>query len=187
VSETTWHLLNRLAHLGGETPRSEVEAEVSLLFAEYRVPLLRYINNLGLPFADGEDLVQEVFLCLFRHLRDGKPRDHLRGWIFRVAHNLALKRRQQLGRAASASAAQLHEITLADPAPNPEERTALQSASQRLQSVIRSLPERDRNCLFLRAEGLRYREIAEALEMSLGAVATSLSRTLGKLASAHER
>jgi RNA polymerase sigma-70 factor (ECF subfamily) len=53
----------------------------------------------------------------------------------------------------------------------------------RLLAVVRALPERDRQCLFLRAEGLRYREIAEALGMSLGAVAASLSRSLGKLAS----
>jgi RNA polymerase sigma-70 factor (ECF subfamily) len=35
--------------------------------------------------------------------------------------------------------------------------------------------------LHLRAEGLRYREIAEILEMSLGAVSISLSRSLARL------
>jgi RNA polymerase sigma-70 factor (ECF subfamily) len=58
---------------------------------------------------------------------------------------------------------------------------------QRLQSVVQALPEQDRRCLFLRAEGLRYREIAEILDMSLGAVSLSLSRSLARIARAAER
>jgi RNA polymerase sigma-70 factor (ECF subfamily) len=186
LSEASLRLIDRLADLECEPKRSAIEAEVSAMFDEFRVPLLRYMNSLGLPFADGEDVVQEVFLSLFHHLRQQKPRDNLRGWIFRVAHNLALKRRMRNGRAAVASTA-LHEVALADPAPNPEERTAMQGANHRLLAVVKTLPERERNCLFLRAEGLRYREIAEALDMSLGGVALSLSRALGKLASVHQR
>jgi RNA polymerase sigma-70 factor (ECF subfamily) len=48
-------------------------------------------------------------------------------------------------------------------------------------ATVRALPERDQHCLHLRAEGLRYREIAEILEMSLGAVSISLSRSLARL------
>ncbi len=36
-------------------------------------------------------MLQEVFLALFQHLRQGKSRANLQGWIFRVAHNSALK------------------------------------------------------------------------------------------------
>jgi RNA polymerase sigma-70 factor (ECF subfamily) len=39
----------------------------------------------------------------------------------------------------------------------------------------------------LRAEGLRYREIAEVVGMSLGAVSMSLERSLGRLARADRR
>ncbi|MEP7365925.1 MAG: RNA polymerase sigma factor [Acidobacteriota bacterium] len=187
MAEATWQLIDRLTRPGGETRRTGIEAEVSALFTEFRVPLLRYLSSLGLSMADGEDVVQEVFLSLFRHLQAQKPRDHLRGWIFRVAHNLALKRRMQNGRAEAMAAGDPSENALADPAPNPEEQTVMEGANRRVLSVVNGLPERDRNCLFLRAEGLRYREIAEALEMSLGAVAASLSRSLGKLASAYQR
>jgi RNA polymerase sigma-70 factor (ECF subfamily) len=48
--------------------------------------------------------------------------------------------------------------------------------------VVSVLPEQDRRCLILRAEGLRYREIAEVLHISLGAVALSLERCLTRLA-----
>jgi RNA polymerase sigma-70 factor (ECF subfamily) len=49
------------------------------------------------------------------------------------------------------------------------------------------LPEQDRCCLGLRAEGLRYREIAKVLGMSLGAVSVSLQRSLARLGRADGR
>ena len=54
---------------------------------------MRYALSFGLPPHDAEEVIQEVFLSLFRHLRMGRSRRNLRGWLFRVAHNLALKRR----------------------------------------------------------------------------------------------
>ena len=50
-----------------------------------------------------------------------------------------------------------------------------------MQSVIQALPERHRQCLYLRAEGLGYREIARTLGMSLGAVAKALARVMCRL------
>lgn len=148
-------------------------------FLELREPLLRYTLSLGLPLPDGEDIAQEVFLALFRHLRAGKPRDNLRGWIFRVAHNLALRRRAAIG--GRPSPIEKHGFAVADPGPDPESLLGWHREQSRLRAIYNALPERDRNCLALRAEGLRYREIAEALDMSLGAVALSLSRSLAKL------
>ena len=43
------------------------------------------------------------------------------------------------------------------------------------------LPEQDRRCLYLRAEGLRYREISTILDMSLGSVSLSLERSLARM------
>ena len=50
-----------------------------------------------------------------------------------------------------------------------------------------ALPETDRECLYLRSEGLRYREIAQILEISIGSVANCLARSLARLAAADER
>ena len=55
-------------------------------------------SSFGLRNEEAEDVVQDVFLSLFRHLRLGRSRSHLRGWLFRVAHNLALKQRTSLQR-----------------------------------------------------------------------------------------
>ena len=52
---------------------------------------------------------------------------------------------------------------------------------QRVRAVLKALPERDRRCVYLRAEGRRYREIANVLGMSLGGVAKSLTRAIARL------
>lgn len=155
---------------GGPCAREEVTA----LFVELRAPLLRYLRSLGLREDDGEDVAQETFLSLYEHLRQGKPRDCLRGWVFRVGHNLALKRLTRRG-------VETAECDLVDGTMTPEEQADWKARQARMRNVVAALPARDRYCLLLRAEGLRYREIAEALQMSLGAVAASLARSLNKL------
>jgi RNA polymerase sigma-70 factor, ECF subfamily len=167
--------------------RQRLDAEVVALFDELRDPLLRYLARLGLALPDGEEVLQEVFLALFQHLVRGKSRENLRGWLFRVAHNLALKRRYRsrqvsLGRLDSDAA----DLAM-EPGPNPEDRMLRSQTQERLLAVVRALPEQDRLCLFLRAEGLRYREIAGILEMSLGAVSLSLARSLARIARSAER
>ena len=164
---------------------SPVEQQVVELFDQLRGRLLRYTLNFGLSTQDGEEIIQEVFLSLFRHLQQGKPRENLRGWVFRVAHNLALKRRASLN--ASGAEPVEDAAVFADPAPNPEDQFASNQSQARVLAVFRVLPEQDRRCLILRAEGLRYREIGQVLGMSLGAVSMSLSRSLARLATAADR
>jgi RNA polymerase sigma-70 factor (ECF subfamily) len=159
-----------------------IEDEVIELFDQLRDGLLRYVVSLGLGVHDGEDIIQEVFLSLFRHLTLGRSRANLRGWVFRVAHNLALKQRhrayrQQTKNQADESAIEKH----LDPQANPEEQLAKSQHQRQLLSVVAALSEQDQDCLRLRAEGLRYREISGVLNMSLGAVAKSLTRSMQRL------
>ena len=166
---------------------SRLEEEVVALFDQFRDPLLRYLLSFGLTIPDGEEIVQEVFLALFQHLRRGKSRANLRGWVFRVAHNLALKRRYQNRRSLELGNEGSAEELAVDPAPNPEAQMLTSQHQQRLQAVLQALPEQARECLSLRSEGLRYREIAQILGMSLGAVSLSLARSLARFARASER
>ena len=168
---------------------SAVQEEVIQLFDQLRDQLLRYLSSFTLAVPDAEEIIQETFLALFKHLQRGKPRHNLRGWLFRVAHNLALKKRQRDRRdfqnvPDSGATAQ---DSLVDPAPNPEDQLATSQTQKRLMAVLNALPEQDRRCLFLRTEGLRYREIASVLDMSLGAVSLSLERSLGRIARVAER
>ena len=158
-----------------------------LLFDQFRDPLLRYLEGFGLALADAEDVIQEVFLSLFQHLRGGKSRENLRAWLFRVAHNLALKLRYRSQRDLDARAGRGTEDLAMDPNPTPEDQFVNSQTQRRMQAVVEALAELDRRCLCLRAEGLRYREIAATLDISLGSVSVSLSRSLARIARAAER
>jgi RNA polymerase sigma-70 factor, ECF subfamily len=161
--------------------RAELESVVVGLFDQFQGRVVHYVLTCGLPLPDAEDVVQETFLSLFRHLELGRPRSNLSGWIFRVAHNLALKRRRSslvLGVDRDQ-----HHVLAKQTAPesNPEAHFAFHQMHQRLRAVFEALPEQEQRCLHLRAEGLKYRDIARVLDISLGAVSASLSRALARM------
>ncbi|HLK65373.1 MAG TPA: sigma-70 family RNA polymerase sigma factor [Bryobacteraceae bacterium] len=162
-----------------------LENEVVALFDQWRGKLLRYTLRIGVTVQDGEEVIQETFLSLFRHLQSGKSRENLQGWLFRVAHNLALRRCQRSR--SSPEALDGLDMAAIDPSPGPEAQFSDSQTRERLLAVVHALPEQDRRCLFLRAEGLRYREIAAVLDISLGAVSLSLSRSLARIGRAAER
>jgi RNA polymerase sigma-70 factor, ECF subfamily len=167
---------------------SAIEREVMELYAGFRDPLLRYALSLGVPLNDAEEVVQEGFLCLLRHLQLRKSRSNLRGWLFRVTHNLGLKQLyvNQRSEAKTTSDGTIAKEQL-DPSPNPEEELLMGQRRHRLLAVVHALSQADQCCLALRAEGLRYREIATVLGMSLGAVSISLTRSLARLIRADGR
>ena len=167
--------------------RSALVEEVTALFDQFRAPLLRYLSGFRLGHADAEEVIQEVFLSLYQHLDRGKPRENLPGWIFRVAHNQALRQRMRSRQGGGATMTGGSENLAADPALDPENSLIRKQTQRRLLAVVDALPELDRRCIFLRAEGLRYREIARILDISLGAVALSLARSLAKVARCAER
>jgi len=160
-----------------------VVAEVTKLFEQFRAPLFRYLVSFGLRDADCEEVVQETFLALYRHLKKNEDREHVRGWIFRVGHNLALKIRQTRLRDVPLDEAGAHPDLL----PDPERQAAFSEWQDQMIAIYGALPELDRECLSLRAEGLRYREIAGVLGISLGSVAQSLARSIAKLQRASAR
>jgi RNA polymerase sigma-70 factor, ECF subfamily len=182
-------VVTSVADAGRTHSSSAVVEEVVGLFDELRSPLFRYLLGFSLAVPDSEDILQETFLALFQHLQRDKSRQNLRAWLFRVAHNLALKKQQRSRldlRNISKSALAVEDF-IADPAPNPEDQLAATQKQARIVAALNALPEQNRWCLYLRAEGLRYREIAEVLEMSLGAVSLSLERSLARIARAAER
>lgn len=167
--------------------RIDPERTVLALFDAYQRPLTRYVTSLGVPTADAEDVVQDVFIALFRHLQRGRPTDNLPAWLFQVAYNLGVRqqrRGRRLWRLLSgrrpAGNAQM------DPAESPEARVSAAEQARQWQRVLQALPERDRRCVALRAEGHTYRAIAAALGVSLGAVAKSMARALERCARVSE-
>jgi len=159
---------------------SAVAPEVLGLFDQFQRPLLRYARSFGLNAPDAEDVVQEVFLALYRHLLRGRSRRNLPGWLFQVTHNLTVKQRRKR-HWWLLQAEPSNESQRVDPAANPEERMADAERHGRWLRVLQALPERDRQCVLLRAEGMTYRDIAAALDVSLGSVAKSMTRALARL------
>jgi RNA polymerase sigma-70 factor (ECF subfamily) len=158
-----------------------LQLEILNLFDSLRHPLLRYAISFGLSLHDAEDILQEVFLALFRHLELGRSRENLHGWLFRVTHNQALRRRAQNQASARMTPNENDASDHHDPSPGPEEQLLFNERQRRLMMELLNLPATDQMCLRLRAQGWKYREISEALGISLGSVSNSLARSLTRL------
>lgn len=168
-----------------EKGRTEaIEEEVLQMFELMSGRLVGYALSFGISRQDGEDVVQDTFLALFGHLQQGRPRNNLRAWLYRVTHNLALKRRTRI---TVEPVAPTNEVDRIDPQPNPEEALLFQEKHALFQAALHALPGVDQRCLRLRAEGLRYREIGRILGISLGSVSASLARSFARLERAEGR
>jgi RNA polymerase sigma-70 factor, ECF subfamily len=190
MASTLWEKIGSLAGEGTEASASRpsrLEEEVVFLFDQLRPAVLRYLASFRISPPDAEEIAQEVFLALFQHLRQGKSRANMQGWVFRVAHNQALKHRTRSLRHSQHFGCLPPFVEAPDNlTPGPDERLETILKQQRLLAVVRALPEQDQCCLSLRAEGLRYRDIGEVLGISLGSVANSLERSLSRLARASD-
>jgi RNA polymerase sigma-70 factor (ECF subfamily) len=163
-----------------------VQDEVLALFDACAPGLRRYVQSCGLPPDAAEDVVQEAFVALFRHLCLGGSRRNLRGWLVRVCYRSALRQRKRRARRDGREVPwepRLADVLACSEA-SPEDQLAADRRQYRLRAVVRALPERDRQCLYLRADGLPYRQIATTLGVSLGTVAKSLARAITRLSSA---
>jgi len=160
--------------------RAPFEEQMLALFDELREPLLRYLLSLRLAPEHSEEILQDTFLKLFEHLKSGRPDSNIRGWLFRVAHNLALRdlRDRRYEVSAVASILDFPSGTPEDPSLDPEQQMILDQREARLLAALRRLPETEQRCLHLRAEGLRYREISDVLNIGVSTVADCLRRAI---------
>src|ERR1700722_12657567 len=74
------------------------EGEATALYRELQKPLVRYLRCLGLSSDEAQDVVQDAFLSLQRHLAAGGSQENIRSWVFRVAHNQARNRQNSYHR-----------------------------------------------------------------------------------------
>jgi RNA polymerase sigma-70 factor, ECF subfamily len=155
-------------------------SEVTTLYRELRKPLLRYLVCLGLTGDEAQDVVQDAFLSLQRHLASEGKQENIRGWLFRVAHNQARNRQTSYHRRFGESLE--GEMDFQADQPTPEQRVLENEKFRRLASAIRLLTESERECLLLRAGGLRYREIGEVLGIAVSTVGDTVERAIKKLA-----
>jgi len=160
-----------------------LEQKVTRIFQSLRLPVYYYLMASFGDAATADDLTQEVFLRLYAHLHRGRPVENARLWVFRVAHNLAFDERQRHQRLVWLDELTWNEVcaSLPDPALNPEQRALQRERLERLHEALQWLSSQERQCLLLRAEGLRYREIGEILGVGTSTVGEFLQRALRKL------
>jgi RNA polymerase sigma-70 factor (ECF subfamily) len=155
-------------------------SEVTTLYRELRKPLLRYLVCLGLTSDEAQDVVQDAFVSLQRHLASGGDQENIRGWLFRVAHNQARNQQTSYRRRFGESLDGEMDF-LADSA-TPEQVLLKKEKLHRVAAAIQLLTESERACLLLRAGGLRYREIGEVLGIATSTVGDTVERAMRKLA-----
>src|SRR5215475_10905519 len=72
-----------------------LEQEIIRLFEQWRAPIYEYLTLVFGHPAEAEEIVQDAFLQFYNARRDGQTIDNPKGWLFRVAHNLAVNRRKR--------------------------------------------------------------------------------------------
>src|SRR3954469_6230458 len=125
------------------------------LFDAHGAAIYRFAAVLVRHHHDAEDVVQETFMKLLRHLEAGGDTTNLRGWLFTVAAHAARDRQRR--RARWIPWAPVHDAAVPPPSLEDEDGR-IRSA----RTALRQLSGRDRLLLALRAQGLSYREIAAA-------------------------
>src|SRR5581483_2188210 len=160
-----------------------LEQKVTRIFQALRLPVYYYLMAFLGDAPTADDLTQEVFLRLYEHLHRGGTVENVRLWVFRVAHNLAFDERQKHQRLAQLDESAWDGVCsrLPDPALNPEQRAIERERLARLGAALEWLSAQELQCLLLRAEGLRYREIGEILGVATSTVGEFLQRALRKL------
>ena len=159
------------------------EQDVTGGFEQWSGPIYEYLVIVFGHPPEAEEVVQETFLQLYKSLQAGQTIHNTRGWLFRVAHNLAINQRKHekfydpLDDAAWDAIAR----ALPDRAPDPEQRLLRHEKFARIHAAMKKLSMQERQCLQLRAEGFRYREIGEVLGINTKTVYEYLRRAVQKL------
>jgi len=151
-------------------------------YDQEHVAIRRYLSFLGVNAETGEEILQETFLKLHQHLLAGGDRSNLRAWLYRVAHNLA--RNEQIAFRTSRTGSLPDGAVSGDVPANAasvEEELLTAERTRLVREAMNQLSIAQKESLVLRAQGLKYREIAEILNLSVSTVAENIQRGLERL------
>jgi RNA polymerase sigma-70 factor, ECF subfamily len=170
--------------LAGADPREDTSSRRLVLefYDREYVSLVRYICFLNVNAETAKEIAQDCFIKLHEHLEGGGDTSNLRAWLYRVAHNLA--RNSQLSARARTTSSFEDAIAVMEPVANEqtaEERVLEIERMVRFRTAMAKLPEAQREALVLRAQDLKYREIAQALGLSISTVAENIQRGMEAL------
>lgn len=177
------HTRQSEALLAGLVTHESLHDVVCRAYEAERMSVYRYLASLGVEPESAKDITQDVFLKLYLALRRGEEIRMLRPWLFRVASHLFLNVRRSESTVFHLRGDEADRAIDAVPDARPSTDEALIRRQRLLgvASAIRALSPQQRICLRLRAEGLRYREIAEVLGVSAGTVSEFVRRALARV------
>jgi RNA polymerase sigma-70 factor (ECF subfamily) len=176
-----------------EAARSGRVQAFETLLDRHQGRVLRILRFLGIPAQDREDVAQEIFVRVFKHLSGFRTGQEFGAWLYRVTVNAAHDHRGRAGRRARGEGDWETDTSTnwTDPRPDPEkaafrpdpEKAAFQrELRDELDRALESLTERERTIFVLREiEGLESREVARALGITGITVRRHLSRARRRL------
>ena len=146
--------------------------------------VMRVLRLMGVPSRDREDVAQEVFIRVFRHLDGFKAGHPFAAWLYRVTVNSSYDYRLRTGRRAWAEVPWEEETGehAAHAGPGPEREAAGRSLRERLEAALGELSERERAVFILKElEGLETLDVARALGITRITVRRHLGRARERL------
>ena len=168
--------------------RSGIESAYETLILRFESPVYNIVSRLMDDPGEAADVVQEVFLKIFRKIGSFRQDSSLKTWIYRIAVNEARNhrrwfsrhRRQEVGLEADAHGEATERAPnewLPDPGRSPFELALGRETQELIEETLLKVNPKFRAALVLREiEGLSYEEIAEVLEISLGTVKSRILR-----------
>lgn len=164
--------------------RSGEESAYETLIIQYQQPVYSLVCRLMNDPSDAADVVQEVFLKIFRNIRLFRANSSLKTWIYRIAVNEAYNHRRWFSRHQRLEVALAREDSLPsfeesirDTGRSPFELAADQETLLLIEDALTKVNPKFRAAVVLRdIEDLSYEEIAEVLEISLGTVKSRILR-----------
>jgi RNA polymerase sigma-70 factor, ECF subfamily len=161
------------------------DERVAALYETHREKIYRFLVGQGLGPAKAQELAQDVFIRLFAALQKGGEIESERAWLYRVAAKVAVDYWRCEGRSmwveldsVPAMAENLQSKGL-----TPEAAAVQNQRSKRVAAMLARLPKEQRLSIHLRMQGLRYRDIARILGVSVPTVSGLLSIAVERLRS----
>lgn len=152
------------------------------LMEKYKEPLKRYIWRISsVTKEEAEDILQEVFIKVYRNLYDYNGEFSFSSWIYRITHNETIscirkmKVRPQLISVDDDEVGAFVQMLPGDA--DIENEVKLKELSKIVRRMLANLPEKYRTVLILRyLEDKSYEEISDILQKSIGTVSTLINR-----------
>lgn len=163
--------------------RAGDEAAFRALVTRYRDPVMRFCFRMVTSQQDAEEIAQETFVRLYRHLNRLTPRAQFSTVVFGIARNLTLNHLRDSGRRGRALVDPLGDRPVRDgDLRRPDRRAEIGELAQFIEEGLDRLSPEHREILLLREiEDLDYGAIAKVLGCRKGTVKSRLARAREQL------